>query len=329
MSESGSSDGEVEFRPCIDIASLPGPVQNRLKALKNLQLSTVKAECEYYKEVHQLDVKYQKQYDEINKKRTLILSGEYEPSGAEIEWTDKKEEDEDEEDELTNGVGKIKLDINEDAKGIPKFWLHVLKNANEESLMGLIEPHDEQVLDYLTDITVTINQPANNGFTLFFHFSANPFFSNSVLSKEYTLREEPDPEAPLEFDGPEIIGCKGCSIDWKEGKNVTKTTVKIKKIKPRKGAKTSPDKAPTKEVKAESFFNFFSPPEVIDGKEDELSDEERATIAMDFDVGFAIKEKIIPRAVLYFTGEAFDTDDEYEDFDTEEEDDDSESDADN
>merc|ERR1711915_786111 len=25
-------------------------------------------------------------------------------------------------------------------KGIPKFWLHALKNANEEALLGLIEP---------------------------------------------------------------------------------------------------------------------------------------------------------------------------------------------
>ena len=40
-------------------------------------------------------------------------------------------------------------------------------------------------------------------------------------------------------------------------------------------------------------------------------------MSMDFDVGYAIKEKIIPRAVLYFTGEIFEDDDdedgEYED----------------
>jgi len=32
-------------------------------------------------------------------------------------------------------------------------------------------------------------------------------------------------------------------------------------------------------------------------------------LAVDFEVGFAIKEKIIPRAVLYFTGEIFDDND--------------------
>ena len=41
MSECGSSDGEVDFKPSIDISSLPTPVQNRVKALKNLQLKTV------------------------------------------------------------------------------------------------------------------------------------------------------------------------------------------------------------------------------------------------------------------------------------------------
>ena len=57
---------------------------------------------------------------------------------------------------------------------------------------------------------------------------------------------------------------------------------------------------------------------------EEMSDESRATLAIDFDVGFAIKEKIIPRAVLYFTGDLLEDDEDFEDVDsdeTEEEDD--------
>ena len=50
----------------------------------------------------------------------------------------------------------------------------------------------------------------------------------------------------------------------------------------------------------------------------------QATLAVDFDVGFAIKEKVIPRAVLYFTGDIFGDDDgdfeDCEDEDSEEED---------
>eukprot|EP00088_Acartia_fossae_P064856 TRINITY_DN798_c0_g1_i2.p1 TRINITY_DN798_c0_g1~~TRINITY_DN798_c0_g1_i2.p1 ORF type:complete len:328 (-),score=122.75 TRINITY_DN798_c0_g1_i2:28-1011(-) len=319
-----SSDGEVEFSPCIDVSSLPEVVQNRVKALKNLQLETVKAECDYYKEVHQLDVKYQKRYDQINKRRENILSGGYEPSGAEIEWKNKEEEQNgDATEAITNGIGKLKvLDMDENTKGIPKFWMYALKNANDECLMGMVEVHDEPVLEHLTDITVHLNEQQNNGFTLKFHFTENPYMSNTVLTKEYTLREDPDPESPLEYDGPEIISCKGCPIDWKAGKDVTKTTVKVKKLKPKKGK--TPEKELTKEVRADSFFNFFNPPEHTGGKEEEMSDEDRGTLAMDFDVGFAIKEKLVPRAVLYFTGEAFDEEDEdFEDLDTEEEEEDS------
>lgn len=328
MSDSGSSsDGEVDFRPAIDVESLPQVVRNRVNALKNLQFKTVQAECEYYKEVHQLDLKYQKQYDEINAQRNKIIEGNYEPSGAEIEW---KEKEKDAEEELSNGVAKITIDgMDENTKGIPKFWMYALKNANEDSLMGLLEDEDEPVLEHLTNITVNLNEPVNNGFTLNFHFSENPFFTNSVLTKVYKLRDEPDPDCPLEYDGPEIIDVQGCKIDWKEGKDLTKRTVKVKKLKERKGPKGSPAKDVTKEVQADSFFTFFSPPQVVEGKEEELTDEDRAVIAMDFDVGFAIKEKVIPRAVLYFTGEAFDEDDdEYEDVDTEA-DDESDSEADN
>jgi len=50
----------------------------------------------------------------------------------------------------------------------------------------------------------------------------------------------------------------------------------------------------------------------------------QATLAVDFDVGFAIKEKVIPRAVLYFTGDIFGSDDDEDFEDCEDEDDEDE-----
>ena len=117
-------------------------------------------------------------------------------------------------------------DFPADAKGIPKFWLHVLKNGNEEALMGLVEEHDEAVLENLTNITVALDTD-NAGFTLCFHFQENDFFTNQVsckylwlklatsrivlkaLTKHYKLRHGPNPDSPLEYDGPEIVSCTG------------------------------------------------------------------------------------------------------------------------
>jgi len=323
MSDCSDDCHDADFLPRPDIKQLPTVVQGRVKALKNLQLNTIKAEADYYREVHQLDIKYQAKYDEINRRRAKVIDGSHEPSGAEVEWTSDAEE-EDVEADLCKKVEELGLhpDYPEDVKGLPKFWLHVFKNANEESLMGFVEPHDEEVLSYMTDLTVAMK---TDGFTLHFHFKENPFFTNQELTKDYTFRDGPDPKALLEYDGPEIVGCTGCHIDWKEGKDVTKMTMKVKKIgkkgdrsSPAKDCPDSPAKDVTEKVVTDSFFDFFDPP-VVEEDCEEDSTEDRAALALDFDVGFAIKEKLIPRAVLYFTGEIFDDEDDFEDCDTDEE----------
>ena len=95
-----------------------------------------------------------------------------------------------------------------------------------------------------------------------------------------------------------------------------------------------------KTVPCESFFNFFSPPKPpAESDEDAASDiEER--LELDYQLGEDIKEKLIPRAVDWFTGEALqfeqldefdeaefeDEDDEDEDEDDEDRDEDEESD---
>ena len=53
---------------------------------------------------------------------------------------------------------------------------------------------------------------------------------------------------------------EGTKIEWKSGKDVT---VKIMKKKPKKGGKDA--KPQIKTEKIESFFNFFSPPDVCTG----------------------------------------------------------------
>jgi hypothetical protein len=76
-----------------------------------------------------------------------------------------------------------------------------------------------------------------------------------------------------------------------------------------------------KVVPTESFFNFFKPPQPPTPEQMEQSDldEEEletldARLEEDYQIGEELKEKIIPRAIDYFTGKAL----KYEDFDDEE-----------
>lgn len=46
------------------------------------------------------------------------------------------------------------------------------------------------------------------GFVLEFHFAPNEYFTNTVLTKEYSMKCKPDEDNPLEFEGPEIYLCR-------------------------------------------------------------------------------------------------------------------------
>ncbi|MEE6509042.1 hypothetical protein FKM82_023903 [Ascaphus truei] len=67
----------------------------------------------------------------------------------------------------------------------------------------------------------------------------------------------------------------------------------------------------TKQVPNESFFNFFSPVKVS-GDGEELDEDTEYCLAADFELGHLFRERIVPRAVLYFTGEAIEDEDSFE-----------------
>ncbi len=185
--------------------------------------------------------------------------------------------------------------------GVPSFWLTIFKNV--DMLAEMVQEHDEPILEHLHDLKVKFSQSNPMGFTLEMHFKPNDYFSNTLLTKEYVMRSVPDEDDPFGFEGPEIIKCKGCKIDWKKGKNVTiKLIKKVQKHQARGTRRTV-----TKTVQNDSFFNFFNPPEVEDGEEPDEDTE--ALLAADFEIGHFIRERIVPRAVLYFTGEALEDDD--------------------
>lgn len=49
-------------------------------------------------------------------------------------------------------------------------------------------------------------------FTLEFHFEPNEYFTNTVLTKVYKMKSEPDADDPFSFEGPEIIDCEGWAV---------------------------------------------------------------------------------------------------------------------
>jgi len=296
------------------IKTLPAPVKRRLKALKKSQLESLKVEAAFYEEVHKLECKYAELYKPHFDFRAKVAKGEYEPTDAECEWPSDDEDDElaeEVKDKVKLDEEKKKEDEGKDTKGIPEISLTTFKHV--EMLQEMIMEHDEPILEKLTDVSVTFNE-SPMGFKIHFFFAPNDYFTNTELTKEYEMKCKPDEDDPFGFEGPEIYKCKGCTVNWKQGKNVTVKTVKKKQKHKSKGNV----RTVTKTVKNDSFFNFFDPPAIPDDPEAEVDAETQELLTADFELGHYIRERIVPRAVLYFTGEALE-DDDYDEEDDEEE----------
>lgn len=153
--------------------------------------------------------------------------------------------------------------------GVPLFWLHVLSSAFRE-----IHDNDRPILEYLTDIRVTNKPFSERGFVLEFEFSSNEYFENALLTKEYFYTCS-DNKMVNEF--PVIRKSVGCEIKWKEGK-----------------APTYP-----------SWFEFLVSSKTLYDSEGEIMSY-MSDIQKDFEMGYFFKEHVIPKAVLYVTGEKTD-----------------------
>nr|XP_006134963.1 nucleosome assembly protein 1-like 4 isoform X1 [Pelodiscus sinensis] len=300
--------------PSSYIETLPKAVKRRIDALKQLQVKCAHIEAKFYEEVHDLERKYAALYQPLFDKRRNFVTGETEPTDAESNWDSENEDDEKLAGDLKN---KVVIEEKESAaaaaaaaglfpKGIPDFWFTIFRNV--DMLSELVQEYDEPILKHLQDIKVKFSEPGQPmSFSLEFHFESNDYFTNSVLTKTYKMKSEPDKTDPFSFEGPEIVDCEGCTIEWKKGKNVTVKT--IKKKQKHKGRGTV--RTITKQVPNDSFFNFFSPIKVS-GDGESLDEDSEFTLATDFEIGHFFRERIVPRAVLYFTGEAIEDDDNFE-----------------
>lgn len=293
------------------LSHLSPEVRKRVAALRKLQIEGVKIEAEFYKAMHDLDVDFQKKFSGLYARRRQLVNGESEPNEEEASFPlfNPGETELVEEFKKQCTVNESK----EPAKGVPEFWLETFRHF--ELVGDMIQENDEEVLKSLTDVTMELTKDPMS-FTLSFHFAPNDYFTNTVLTKKYMMKCEVDDEEPAEFDGPEIYKCEGCKIDWKEGKDVTKKLIK-KKQKNKKNPAAGP-RFVTKEVKADSFFNFFDPATNENGIDDDMDEADKNLLSMDFEIGQMFRDTLIPHALFHFTGE---TEVEDDDFDEDEEDD--------
>lgn len=320
----GRSSGYIE--------SLPAPVRRRVAGLKGVQKEHAKLEGEFQEEVLQLEKKYFAKYTPLYEKRAKIINGASEPTEDEV-MAGEQEEGEEEAGKADKAVG---LESSENLTGIPEFWLSAMKN--QVSLAELITDRDEPALKLLTDIRMEyLEQP---GFRLIFEFGDNDFFSNRIITKTYFYQEESGYGGEFIYDHAE-----GDKIDWKAGKDLT---VRIENKKQRnKSESFNPSSVPIgrkadpavdtkqtrvikKTVPTESFFNFFDPPKAPEGEEEDATSDVEERLELDYQLGEDIKEKLIPRAIDWFTGEALqfeEVDEDLEEGDFEDEDDEEDDDA--
>ncbi|EHA22474.1 hypothetical protein ASPNIDRAFT_192770 [Aspergillus niger ATCC 1015] len=308
----GRSSGYIE--------SLPVSVRRRVAGLKGIQKEHAKLEAQFQEEVLELEKKYFAKFTPLYQRRSTIVNGAAEPTDGEVEAGQGDEEDVDSKDEAE---ATKEEDQESQIAGIPEFWLSAMKN--QISLAEMITERDEEALKHLVDIRMEyLDRP---GFRLIFEFSENAYFTNKTISKTYYYKEENGYGGDFIYDHAE-----GTKIDWKADKDLT---VRIESKKQR-NKNTKQTRIVKITVPTESFFNFFSPPQPPTDDDDTVATDIEERLELDYQLGEDIKEKLIPRAIDWFTGEALqfeelgdDMDaDEYDEEDDEDEDEDDEDDDD-
>ncbi|KAJ5095151.1 Nucleosome assembly protein 1 [Penicillium argentinense] len=317
--------GQLVGRSSGYIESLPPVVRRRVAGLKGIQKEHAKLEAQFQEEVLELEKKYFAKFTPLYERRSTIVNGGVEPTETEIE---AGKEDEEEDENETKETEEKKEDQGESTAGIPEFWLSAMKN--QISLAEMITDRDEEALKHLTDIRMEyLDRP---GFRLIFEFSENEFFTNKTISKAYYYKDENGYGGDFIYDHAE-----GSKIDWKEEKDLTLRLESKKQrnksessgkfceytcweqlLYPGSSLTISADTKQTRVVK-------ISPPTDDD---DSVASDIEERLELDYQLGEDIKEKLIPRAIDWFTGEALQFEELGDDMDPEDFDDEDDEDED-
>ncbi|KAF9069978.1 nucleosome assembly protein [Rhodocollybia butyracea] len=314
------------------IDSLPVEVKRSVEALKGVQVQQNEIQNKYKRECLELEKKYLAIQKPLYERREAIINGSADATSEEIEAGEKQSLEDDPD------YVALPKDVS-GPNAIPEFWLTALRN--HIGLADLITERDEGALKHLIDIRLSYldekDHDGKPGFKISFIFTQNEFFENDVLDKSYLYQDK------VGYSGDFVYyKAIGTDIKWKEDKDLTKEY----EIKKQRNKNTNRTRLVRKARPTESFFNFFTPlvppsdDDIESGKyELEELEEIEDKFQIDYQIGEDLKEKIIPRAVDYFTGKALeydvmdeDDDEDYEDLEDDDDegrfDDDSESDVD-
>ncbi|KAF8884110.1 hypothetical protein BD779DRAFT_790558 [Infundibulicybe gibba] len=308
----GKSSGYIE--------SLPVEIKLNVEALKGVQVKQNELQNKYKRECLELEKKYLALQKPLYERRHAIITGAAPATAEEIQagevYSVKEEPD----------YTPLPKDSTPSKEGIPEFWLTALRN--HPGLSELINDRDAAALKHLVDIRIAYLDTASGdtetkpGFKILFEFTPNDFFENTILEKTYVYQEEVGYSGDFVYDR-----AIGTEIRWKEDKDLTKEY----EIKKQRNKNTNRTRLVRKARPTDSFFNFFTPPvppaedDTEDLDEEDL-DEIEEKLEVDYQIGEDLKEKIIPRAVDYFTGKALEyevldeDDDDFEDMDDDDDD---------
>ncbi|KAJ5353276.1 hypothetical protein N7452_002250 [Penicillium brevicompactum] len=301
--------GQLVGRSSGYIESLPPSVRRRVAGLKGVQKEHAKLEAQFQEEVLELEKKFFAKFTPLYERRSTIINGGVEPTEAEVEAGKEDEEEEEE-------TKEVKKEEGETMTGIPEFWLSAMKN--QISLAEMITERDEDALKHLTDIRMEyLDRP---GFRLIFEFSENEFFTNKTISKSYFYKDENGYGGDFIYDHAE-----GSQIDWKEDQDLT---LRLESKKQRNKSKHQADPRCQDQRAHRILLQLLLSPTAPTDDDDSVASDIEERLELDYQLGEDIKEKLIPRAIDWFTGEALqfeelgdDMEGEFEDEDDEDEED--------
>jgi nucleosome assembly protein 1-like 1 len=279
-SDEDDDDDEEDF---MDV--LPASVRARVETLKEMNAQRDTIMDEYLKERAVLEKKYADLCKPLFAQRAEVICGKKDEEIAAAAPPADSEEGGD------DGAEAEKL------VGVPEFWTCAISNI--EAISELVTEPDQDCLLHLENITCD-DFDDGKGFDLKFHFKEdNPYFTNTVLTKRYEI-----PNLFLD-DEPILKNVEGCDIKWKANKCLTFKEV-TKKQRSKAGKKAGQIRTIKKKERTDSFFHFFSPPKIpnIGDMDEEEADAIEEAFDHDYDVAQSFRSHIIPKAVMWFTGEA-------------------------